>query len=148
MTFFWNKSPHPLQPCLFLDHRALVDDFFIIFCFNTIIDIIWARHCTTSPRDGSLCSPMLHHITRVSGLFFPEFVWQFWLLFFDFSKRLDGWCHDLDLPACSAWSPVCPASLSCRGTPSPSELHTPFPPETPVRAGNIWWIWNINTWCH
>ena len=90
MTFFWNKSSHPLQPCLFLDHRALVDDFFIIFCFNTIIDIIWAPHCTTLPRDGSLCSPMLHHITRVSGLFFPEFMWQFWLLFFDFSKRLDG----------------------------------------------------------
>ena len=31
-----------------------------------------------------------YHITRGSGLFFPKFVWQFGLLIFDFSKRLDG----------------------------------------------------------
>ena len=33
---------------------------------------------------------MLYHITRGSGLVFPKFVWQFGLLIFDFSKRLDG----------------------------------------------------------
>ena len=31
-----------------------------------------------------------YHITRGSGLFSPKFVWQFGLLIFDFSKRLDG----------------------------------------------------------
>ena len=152
MTFFWNKSSHPLQPCLFLDHRVLVEDLFIIFRFDTIIDIVWTQHCTTLPRDGqygaepsteyfkcsrigapgSLCFITLQGCQDFSP---PKFVWQFWLLIFNLSKKTWRLCHDLALPACSVWSPVCPASLSCRGTPSPSELHTPYPPETPVRAG-------------
>ena len=81
---------------------------------------------------NSLC--FISHYNKGFRTFFPKLMWQFRLLIFSFSKSLDG--------CAMTW--VSQPALSCDQLALwvflvdklfPPELHTPYPPETPMRAG-------------
>ena len=149
--FLWNKSSHPYTTMLIsasqrghLRKKSTLYSVFIqlsTLCGHCqeMVNVGQRYHRTRSGHVGlqRLEHPIVYAWLHYKGFnsFFPRVYAA--VLTFDLQLSWKTWwlCHDLGQQACSVWWPVCPESLSCRGTLSPSELHTPYPPETPMRAG-------------